>query len=41
VRPDNSISNTTMPFEEAYENWSNSVNDLKLKMDELFKIIGK
>jgi type I restriction enzyme M protein len=41
VRPDNSISNTTMPFEEAYENWSNSGNDLKLKMDELFKIIGK
>jgi type I restriction enzyme M protein len=41
VRPDNSISNTTMSFEEAYENWSNSGNDLKLKMDELFKIIGK
>ena len=41
VRPDNSTSNTAMPFEEAYENWSNSGNDLKLKMEELFKIIGK
>jgi type I restriction enzyme M protein len=40
VRPDNALSNITLPFAEAYENWDKSGKDLKKSMEELFQIIA-